>query len=213
MIKDVVMWTFFHNKIQHFRYNKVYRAWLHAGKPIPPPDTVKHVIVKEYAKQHRARIFIETGTYLGDMVWAVKDNFYKIYSVELSTELYERAKRKFSRYKHISIFKGDSSKVLPEILSQIEEPCLFWLDGHYSEGITATGEKETPILEELKHIFNHPIEDHIILIDDARCFTGYGDYPNIEELKAVLLSRYPDNAFNIEDDIIRTHKYRENFVS
>jgi len=79
--------------------------------------------------------------------------------VELSTELYERAKRKFSRYKHISIFKGDSSKVLPEILSQIEEPCLFWLDGHYSKGITATGEKETPILEELKHIFNHPIED------------------------------------------------------
>ena len=102
---------------------------------------------------------------------------------------------------------------MPEILSQIEEPCLFWLDGHYSEGITAKGEKETPILEELKHIFNHPIEDNIILIDDARCFTGYGDYPNIEGLKAVLLSRYPDNAFSIEDDIIRTHKYRENFVS
>jgi len=68
MIKDVVMWTFFHNKIQHFRDKKLYRAWLHAGKPIPPPDTVKQVIVKEYAKQHRARIFIETGTYLGDMV-------------------------------------------------------------------------------------------------------------------------------------------------
>ena len=134
------------------------------------------------------------------MVFAVKNIFNKIYSIELSTELYERTKHKFARYNHISIYQGDSSKVLPEILSQIEEPCLFWLDGHYSEGITATGEKETPILEELNHIFNHPIEDHVILIDDASYFTGHDDYPGLEELKTLVLRRYPNNVFIVKDD-------------
>lgn len=212
MIKDLVMWTFFSEKIQHYRDKKDYRAWLQAGKPIPPPDIVKQMTVKEYANNYKIRVFIETGTYLGDMVWAVKDNFYKIYSVELSIELYERAKKKFEKYKHISIFRGDSSKVLPEILSQIKEPCLFWLDGHYSSGITARGEKGTPIIEELNHILSHSKEDHVILIDDARCFTGQNDFPTLAELRQLITDRYSDHVFEVKDDIIRTHKHRETFA-
>ena len=207
---DIIQRNFIYSIIQAYRYKKIYQKWLHLGKPIPTPDIVKQMTIKEYASKYKIHVFIETGTYLGDMVFATKNNFYKIYSIELSTELYERAKKKFVRHKHISIIKGDSSKVLPEILNQVEEHCLFWLDSHYSSGITVKGEKETPILEELNHIFNHPIEDHVILIDDARCFTGHDDYPSIEELKALILSRYPNNMFNIEDDIIRTHKNTNN---
>ena len=32
-------------------------------------------------------------------------------------------------------------------------PAIFWLDGHYSAGITAMGEQATPIFKELTHIF------------------------------------------------------------
>jgi hypothetical protein len=164
------------------------------------------VIVKKYAQKHRTRIFIETGTYLGDMVNAIRNDFDKIFSIELSTELYERVKKRFEKYEHISIFKGDSSSLLTEVLSNIKEPCLFWLDGHFSEGITARGEKETPVLEELKQIFSHPVEDHVILIDDARCFTGENDYPALEKIRELILGRYPDNVFEVRDDIIRSHK-------
>jgi hypothetical protein len=200
------MWQDFLSRIvQNYRLEKKYRNWLRAGRSIPPPDIVKQKTVKKYANKYRSRVFVESGTYLGDMVWAVKDDFFKIYSVELSPELCEKAKKRFAKYRHIWILEGDSSSVLPRILNEIEEPCLFWLDSHYSEGITAKGEKETPILEELGHIFHHPVHDHVILIDDARCFTGQNDYPTLEGLKGLTLGRYPDYVFEVKDDIIRIH--------
>ena len=52
------------------------------------------------------------------------------------------------------IVQGDSGKVLSEILLEINEPAIFWLDGHYTAGITARGVKECPIFEELDCIFN-----------------------------------------------------------
>jgi hypothetical protein len=189
--------------IQDYRHKRDYRKWLKAGQPIPPPHTLKQMTVKQFAREHGIRIFVETGTYLGDMVQAIKNSFQTIYSIELSPELYERAKKKFGNQKHVNIVEGDSSELLAHILDRVNEPCLLWLDGHYSEGITAKGKKETPILEELKAILNHPVKNHVILIDDARCFTGKNEYPTIERLKELILSSYPDYIFRVENDIIR----------
>ena len=97
-------------------------------------------------------------------------------------------------------------KVLPSLLTLIREPCLFWLDAHYSEGITVKSDLNTPILEELKHIFAHTIRGHVILIDDARCFTGREDYPTGEELKLFVAKKRPGWIFEVKDDIIRIHR-------
>jgi hypothetical protein len=56
MIKGEVMWIFFHNKIQHFRDKKVYRAWLHAGKPIPPPDIMKQLPFRKLGNLYFVRL-------------------------------------------------------------------------------------------------------------------------------------------------------------
>ena len=105
---------------------------------------------------------------------------------------------------NVDIIQGDSGKVFPAILPQIEEPCLFWLDGHYSAGITAKGQLETPIIEELQAIFNHPEKtNHVILIDDARCFTGENDYPELSELKELVAKNLPNHIWEVKDDIIR----------
>lgn len=37
--------------------------------------------------------------------------------------------------------------------------------------------------------------EHIVLIDDARCFLGQDGYPTIEKLKDYVLSRQPDWTF------------------
>ena len=192
--------------IRNGRYQKAYQQWEHEGKPPPTPHVVKQMTVRQYAFQHKADVFIETGTYLGEMLDAVKYGFKNIYSIELSSELYEKTKRKFLKYKNIQVFNGDSAKVLSEILKHLYEPCVFWLDAHYSEGITVKGDKETPILDELERIFSHPIEGHVILIDDARFFTGKNDYPSLEEVKTLIVNRYPDYVFSVKDDIIRAHK-------
>jgi len=190
----------------YVQYRITVRNWNRKGNPIPVPDVVKQRTVQEYAKIFSVETFIETGTYLGDMVNAVMDTFNKIYSIELDKTLYEQAKKKFSKHHNISILHGDSSKVLPVILADIREPCLFWLDGHYSGGITAKGDFNTPIIQELNCILDHTIRGHVILIDDAREFNGYNDYPTLEELKKRIFKKYPDWKFDIKDDIIRIHK-------
>ncbi len=180
--------------------------WLEQGKPDAPPCIVKQITVKEYANRFGMKIFIETGTYLGDMVQSVKDYFEKIFSIELGDELYKKAKHRFSDYQHISLFHGDSSVVLPDILNQINEPCLFWLDAHYSEGITVGSHLENPILQELDCILKHKINDHVILIDDARNFIGKNDYPTIQQLRSLVKSKLEDCLFVVKNDIIRIHK-------
>jgi hypothetical protein len=77
------------------------------------------------------------------------------------------------------------------------------LDGHYSAGITARGDLDTPIMAELSAICDHPIDGHVILIDDARCFTGEDDYPTVDEVRDFVASRKPDHGFELALDIMR----------
>src|SRR5690349_14316008 len=201
-VKGLLKRTPLYVPYQARRWNKIYAAWLRSGRPTPPPQIVKQRIVREYARRFDLHIFVETGTYLGDMVNAVKKDFDRIYSIELSLELYQNAKQRFKNQTHISILQGDSGKVLKGVLDQVQEPCLFWLDGHYSEGITAKGDLETPVIEELTCIANHPMaRRHVILIDDARCFTGKGDYPTVKEINDIVAAA-GYNDFKVEHDII-----------
>lgn len=177
-----------------------------SGKAGPPPDLLKQLTVKEYARRFSILTFVETGTYLGAMVHATRGEFRRVFSIELDRRLYELAEQKFSRFLHISIIHGDSGEVLPDVLDAITEPCLFWLDAHYSGGITAKGKSETPILQELHYILNHSIKNHVVLIDDACLFTGRNGYPSLEELRGLVLSAGHEKVFEVRDDIIRIHK-------
>ncbi|MGF1532944.1 MAG: hypothetical protein ACFCUI_04525 [Bernardetiaceae bacterium] len=177
--------------------------WQKQGCPLPPPHVVKQQAIRAYQEQYRCAVFIETGTYMGQMVAAQKLYFKKIYSIELAEPLFVQAQERFGSDAHITIMQGDSGKVLPKIMVQIKEPAIFWLDGHYSGGITAQGEKDCPIFDEIDAIFADKKYKHILLIDDARCFVGENDYPTIEELTAYV--RTKDNTYQAEvkDDIIR----------
>jgi hypothetical protein len=177
--------------------------WQKNGDPINPPHLVKQIVIQEYQKKLGQTTFIETGTYLGDMVEAQKMKFKKIISIELGFDLYEKAKFRFRNDKNVIILQGDSGKVLPEIMKEIDEPAIFWLDGHYSEGITARGDKECPIFEELDAILNSKKLNHTLLIDDARCFNGKGDYPSIKYLTKYIKNKNEKYKVVVKYDIIR----------
>jgi hypothetical protein len=184
--------------------NKRYlEKWEKNGRPVPPPDIVKQKIIQEYQKKYGHSILLETGTYIGTMVQAQKKIFKKIISIELGLELFKKAKKRFAKDKNIEIVHGNSAEVLSEILKQINKPAIFWLDGHYSAGITAMGDKVSPVLEELEAIANSGNLNHIILIDDARCFTGNGGYPTIDQLTDLMQKKNDKYRFSIENDIIR----------
>lgn len=176
--------------------------WERNGRPIPPPHIVKQMAIEEYRKKFHTEILVETGTYMGDMVEAQRDQFKKIYSIELSEKLFNKAQKRFKDHLHIKIVQGDSGTVLNKLMAQIDKPALFWLDGHYSGGITAKGEKECPVPEELKIIFKSPLP-HIILIDDARLFNGTHDYPTIEQIEEIIRPNNRPYLVETKDDIIR----------
>jgi len=178
------------------------RAWEKQGRPSPPPHIIKEELIRDFAKSFNTPILIETGTYLGDMVHAMRKSFTRIISFELDPTLAAQAQQRFANDEHIEIMQGDSGKLLGDYLKKINDPCLFWLDGHYSGGITAKGSLETPIKNELTAILSHPVDGHVILIDDARCFTGENDYPTLDELKTFVAGR----SFSVEHDVIRIHK-------
>lgn len=213
LLKNVLKKTPIYPLLFRFKKIKIINNWKKMGKPIPPPHLIKQETVKEYARKFSTQILIESGTYLGDMVFAMKDVFSQIYSIELDSDLYMKAKERFANVQDIHIIQGDSSKVLPDILTSIRQLCLFWLDGHYSGGINAKSDLDTPILEELKHIFAHMIRDHVILIDDARLFIGQEDYPTIEDLREFVAKERPNWVFEVKNDIIRIHKYIPNNIS
>jgi hypothetical protein len=181
---------------------KKLRQWEKNGKKLPLPHIAKQLIINDYQKKHNVSIFVETGTYMGDMVKAQLKNFKIIYSIELGKDLWEKANKRFENNNNVNILLGDSGKVFIELLPKINQKAIFWLDGHYSAGITAKGEKECPIYEELNEIFKSKI-NHILLIDDARLFIGENDYPSIEELTNYILANHSNSNIEIKDDIIR----------
>ena len=178
-------------------------AWKSQGCPVPPPEVVKQDTVKSYAKQYKLNVLVETGTCIGDMVQATKRTFERIYSIELSHDLADRAKTRFASDPHVTIIEGDSGAILAELAPKLIAAALFWLDAHYSGGVTARGDVDTPILSELCTILTPKAPRHIILIDDARCFGADAAYPTIEKISHYLKKHAPTYSLRIADDITR----------
>lgn len=179
------------------------QTWQGKPRSLPLPHLLKQDILKNYAREYNLSFMVETGTYRGEMVEAMKNTFKKIYSIELSEKYARTAQRYFYGQKHVKIIQGDSGTVIGELIKEIDQPTLFWLDGHYSANDTAKGDKETPVMEELTSILKAADLRHVILVDDARAFGKAADYPTMKELETFVHSLRRNVQINSEDDIIR----------
>ena len=200
-LKNESMFKNLFRKKEVINHEEQLAEWEKNGRPLPPPHIVKQLAIDECRKKFNLEVLVETGTYLGDMVEAQNKNFKKIFSIELSEKLFARAKKRFKKFDHITILHGDSGTVLNKLVPGIGQPALFWLDGHYSGGMTALGSKECPVPEELNAILKSNL-GHVILIDDARLFNGTNDYPTIDEIKKILQASGRSFDIEIKDDII-----------
>jgi hypothetical protein len=118
-------------------------------------------------KNNKTNYYIETGTYLGDGIKCVLNNYKNIHSIELSERWYKYNVEQFKFNNNVKMHLGDSKKILPELLNNIDEPVTIFLDSHYSGGTTAFGDEEVPLLFELEILKNRKYDD-IIIIDDCR---------------------------------------------
>lgn len=115
-------------------------------------------------------VFVETGTYLGDSARWASRHFSRVYTIEISWNLHNQAKRALSDLENVTPLFGDSRILLRQLLPDLKgEKCVFWLDGHWSGGETYGRFDECPLLEELQ-VVNQYGSGNIVLVDDARYF-------------------------------------------
>ena len=156
-------------------------------------------LFKEY--KQNCKTFVETGSYAGDGIQKALDAGYEnIISIELSQPHVEECLMRFDGQENIEIVEGDSADILFPTIENINERILFWLDGHYSCASTAKGKYWSPIMQELDAISKHTIKNHVIMIDDMRCWRCDNpefkfDYRMIEDKISEINSEYQFQYF------------------
>lgn len=179
-----------------------YWYWKLRGEPVRSPHLLKQRTVEEYARCYSLHILVETGTYYGEMVAAMKNRFDAIYSVEFDVELARRAQKKFARWPHIHIVQGDSQQAVPEILKSLTLPALFWLDAGYYGWAGLQGDRDR-LTSELESILSRSITRHVVLMDDARGLNGQNGAPTVADLKQRIESKFPGRIVDVKHDILR----------
>ena len=171
--------------------------------PKLPTHAQKQAVIRQFAQKYGIQYLVETGTCHGDMVAAMQKEFKKIISIELADKFYQEVCERFKGVTNVELIHGDSAHKLPEVVAKLDGRAIFWLDGHYSGGDTARGEQDTPVNDELRAIFKPGAPDHIVLIDDARCFGTEPSYPSIQYLRELAQSLRPGWNFDVAGDCIR----------
>jgi hypothetical protein len=183
--------------------NNPCKDWADREFAAPSPLFVKQAVLLRNGL--RDATWVETGTYRGDTTSVLSKIAKMVYSIEPEPTLFSKAEEKFRETSNVKIIKGLSEDVLPKLLPSIRGDVCFWLDGHYSEGITFRGPKDTPILDELDAIAQNlaKLGRVVVMIDDVRCFDPgnpeFSAYPPIDPL--VDWARKHDLAWHIEHDI------------
>lgn len=142
------------------------------------------------------------------MIQAQLPHFKELHSVELGEKLHAAAAKKFAEQEKVKLHQGDSGKVIKRIVPGFKKPVLFWLDGHYSGGVTAKADLDTPVKEELETILTAE-QNHIILIDDAREFREGTDYSTVYELCKLVEHLNPAYTVSVANDIFKVEPKKQ----
>ncbi len=191
---------------QLFLEKKRWKRMLYAP---PSPRHIKEQVLLRNGTP--SSTWVETGTYLGDTTQLLSIHSKHVYSIEPDPILYEHAAKRFCKHRNVTILQGLSEDAFPQLLPTLSGDLNFWLDGHYSAGLTFKGPALTPILYELDHIekFQAQFSKIVVLVDDVRLFDWSkhrsSGYPTIDSL--VDWARKNGLRWNIEHDIFVAKNY------
>lgn len=137
--------------------------------------------VKKVLDFYSIKNFVETGTGAAEVVRDISEINEKlnVHTIEIITEIYEKNTISYSYLNNVTWHLGQSSDILPEIVSQMNTPTLFWLDAHFPGadfGLASYGdepdlEKRLPLKSELEKIVNNKdVTNDVFVIDDLRIY-------------------------------------------
>ncbi|MHB1220393.1 MAG: hypothetical protein ACYC0J_00135 [Gammaproteobacteria bacterium] len=155
-------------------------------------------------------IFVETGTFRGDTIELIANQFDNIYSVELSEKYYQDAVARFKGNSKVTLFHDTSPASLAAIMPQIQDQStVFWLDAHWCVANSTEGEaSQCPLLDEL-HTIKQLNQNSVIIIDDARLFLTtppapheISDWPNFDTIVKALYQLSAHHQLAVINDCI-----------
>lgn len=167
-----------------FREALAALRWQLVGKQGPAPHRVKMDVLRRNG--FPGGDWVETGTFLGQTSQFLSTIARHVYTLEPADALYARAKARFAGRQDVTVLHGTSEEVLPRLVPTLQGPANFWLDGHFSAGVTFMGDAVSPIKAELATIEKDMarLSKVAILVDDIRLFGTDPGYPALEEIKA-----------------------------
>jgi len=189
------------NMFRKIRVGLTYLSGVVNQRYVVLPNPLKQRFLRSCLPPNRPRIFVETGTFKGDTVEKMRHLCDRVISIELDRALYEAAKLRFSPYPNVEIIFGDCTQKIPELLTGLEAPTLFWLDGHWSGKGTSKGTEEEPIIAVLSALAQRP-GPYTVVIDDARTFDGKSGYPYLHQVLQVLTEIDPRYSISVNNDLI-----------
>lgn len=145
-----------------------------------------HLLIKELREiftlsrqnPEQYKNFVETGTYHGDTTREAEKLFPNVYTIEINETLYSQTKPALKEHTHA--YLGDSLKILPTLIEELNGPTVWFLDAHQSGYDTSNNGKNVPLLEELDIILNGSLKcNQLLIIDDVRLFSNAWDWAGI----------------------------------
>jgi hypothetical protein len=150
---------------------------------------------------------VETGTYLGDSARVLAQHFDRVWTIEIAEHLWKAAKESHT-LPNVEFILGASQ----DVLSGIDPggPSLYWLDGHWSAGVTGGQAYECPVLAEVQELDKLPqAASSAVLIDDARLFLAppgpphdRAQWPMLTDVLDALRDQHQRYVTIIEDVIV-----------
>lgn len=147
--------------------------WMAIGFPSPAPESVKFAVLMRWGYPRAP--WIETGTFRGDMTARLAPVSDRVVTIEPMDDLHRAAVERFVESPHVEVLHGTSEDRLGSAIDGLPVgPLNFWLDGHFSGGVTFRGDADTPILQELSEVERVIAAGRAVsvLVDDVRLFAA-----------------------------------------
>lgn len=170
--------------------------------------------IEYFQKYGSGKVFVETGTYLGDTVQLALDAGYEIiHTIEVDQGMYDKCYDRFKDNPKVKLWLGDSVDLIPKIAEELTEPATFWLDAHASGPLTGGKYAPCPLVLELNAICGKKkikitqngsesyfekssIDTHTIMIDDRRLF-GSAEWGHVQEKQIMNILNNINSNYNI----------------
>lgn len=143
----------------------------------------KNMLAAGIALQAGKTLFVETGTFIGSGAYKIHSLFDNVWTVEADHQLHMAAKALFSakEARNIVAMHGHSVHFLESFEQELANKAVFFVDAHYSTGITSKSYGTCPVVAEISTIVSRA-PDALIVVDDVRTMDGRRGYPTLNEI-------------------------------